>query len=122
MEHFSSCGLQGLLGNQQTLYLVSRIAGQETLPTTKKELFERAIDVLWLEHNEAKSANELAREAVLNMRRYYEPQLEARYAGANLHALMRSAEDALLATELAAEWIVRFPALPALSKPSLLGN
>jgi hypothetical protein len=66
VDHFSSRGLQGFLGNPQTLYLVSRIAGEEHLPSSRAELFERAIDVLRLEHNDAKSRNELAREAVLN--------------------------------------------------------
>jgi hypothetical protein len=66
VEHFASRGLHGFLGNPQTLYLVSRIGGQEDLPETKDELFERAIDVLRLEHKDAKSGNELSREAALN--------------------------------------------------------
>jgi hypothetical protein len=54
------------------------------------------------------------------MRRYYEPQLGARYANANLYPLMRNDEDALLASELAAEWVVRFPDLPAAVEEQLI--
>jgi len=54
------------------------------------------------------------------MRRYYEPQLDARYANANLSPLMRNEEDALLATEIAADWVVRFPDLPAVVEEQLI--
>lgn len=86
VEHFTSRGLQGFLGNPQTLYLVSRIAGQESLPETKDELFERAIDVLRIEHNEAKGGNELAREAALNA------------AGAAFAGLIISGNEAIVRT------------------------
>lgn len=86
VKHFTSRGLQGFLGNPQTLYLVSRIAWQENLPTTKNELFDRAIDVLRLEHNEAKSANELARETALSA------------AGAAFAGLIISGNEAIVRT------------------------
>lgn len=86
VEHFTSRGLQGFLGNPQTLYLVSRIAGQGSLPTSKHELFERAIDVLRLEHNDAKSGNELARESALNS------------AGAAFAGLIMSGNEAIVRT------------------------
>lgn len=86
VEHFTSRGLQDFLGNPQTLDLVSRIARQESLPTSKHELFERAIDVLRLEHNEAKSANELARETAL------------RAAGAACAGLIMSGNVAIVRT------------------------
>ncbi|WP_322404940.1 hypothetical protein [Massilia luteola] len=86
VNHFTSRGLQGFLGNPQTLYLVSRIAGQESLPRTKSELFERAVDVLRLEHNEAKSGKELSREATLNA------------AGAAFAGLIISGNEAIVRT------------------------
>jgi len=66
VHHFTARGLDGFLSNPQTLNLVSRIAEQENLPETKNELFERAVDVLWKEHNDAKSEGELAQEAALD--------------------------------------------------------
>jgi hypothetical protein len=67
VEHFTIRGLRGFLGNPQTLYLVSKIAGEKDLPATKDELFERAIGVLRVEHNGAKSANELPSQTVLDV-------------------------------------------------------
>lgn len=66
VEHFTSRGLEGFLGNPQTLDLVSQIAGRKRLPSSRAELFESAIDVLRREHNDAKSGNELSHEAVLH--------------------------------------------------------
>jgi hypothetical protein len=86
VEHFTSRGLQGFLGNPQTLYLVSRIAGKKSLPTSKHELFERAIDVLRLEHNDAKSGDELARETALDA------------AGAAFAGLIMSGNEAIVRT------------------------
>jgi hypothetical protein len=54
------------------------------------------------------------------MRRYYEPQLEARYANGNLNTLMRNEKDTALAAELAADWLVRFPDLPTAAEEELI--
>lgn len=66
VRHFTSRGLQGFLGNPQTLYLVSKVAGQNDLPSTKDKLFERAIEVLRTEHNETKTIDEVPRQTVLD--------------------------------------------------------
>jgi hypothetical protein len=84
VEHFTSHGLQGFLGNPQTLFLVSQIVGKERLPSSRAELFERAIDVLRREHNDAKTGAELAREVVLNA------------AGAAFAALIISGREAIV--------------------------
>lgn len=84
VEHFTSRRLEGFLGNPQTLYLVSQIAGQDRLPSSKTELFKHAIDVLRLELNDAKSGDELAREVLLNA------------AGAAFAALIISGNEAIV--------------------------
>lgn len=61
VAHFSQRGLQGFLGNPQTLELVGRVAGKGPLPETRGELFERAIEVLRVEHRDDKAENQLAR-------------------------------------------------------------
>lgn len=63
--HFNARGLNGLLGNPQTLELIARIAGQGNLPETRSELFERAIELLRIEHRDDKAHGQLAREAGL---------------------------------------------------------
>ncbi len=64
--HFNERGLAGLLGNPQTLELISRVASQESLPETRGDLLERAIEVLRVEHKDAKAELQLARESALN--------------------------------------------------------
>ncbi|RYG96258.1 MAG: hypothetical protein EON58_12485, partial [Alphaproteobacteria bacterium] len=62
VEHFNARGLNGLLGNPQTLELISRVAGSGSLPGTRSELFDRAIEVLRVEHRDAKAYDQLARD------------------------------------------------------------
>lgn len=66
VANFNKRGLQGFLGNPQTLELVARIAGKGTLPGSRGELFERAIEVLWKEHRDAKAGKQPARDAALD--------------------------------------------------------
>ncbi|NIA57465.1 hypothetical protein HAV22_27955 [Massilia sp. TW-1] len=66
VAHFNGRGLQGLLGNPQTLELVARVAGKGDLPETRGDLFHSAIEVLRLEHRDAKICNQPAREAGLD--------------------------------------------------------
>lgn len=66
VAHFNRRGLQGLLGNPQTLELVARVAGKGDLPETRGELFHSAIEVLRVEHRDAKIGNQPAREAGLD--------------------------------------------------------
>jgi hypothetical protein len=66
VEHFNERGLAGLLGNPQTLELISRVATQESLPETRGDLLERAIEALRVEHKDAKAGLQLAKESALN--------------------------------------------------------
>lgn len=66
VEHFNIRGLSGLLGNPQTLELISRVAGSGNLPETRSELFSRAVEVLRVEHRDAKACGQLAREIGLD--------------------------------------------------------
>ena len=66
VNHFNAQGLYGLLGNPQTLDLIAKVAGSEDLPKTRSELFERAIEVLRVEHNDAKAERLPAKEAGLD--------------------------------------------------------
>ncbi|MBN6713646.1 hypothetical protein JSY17_06530 [Pseudomonas capsici] len=66
IEHFDARGLNGLLGNPQTLELIARIAGAGRLPETRGELFESAIEVLRVEHRDTKAGDQPAREIGLD--------------------------------------------------------
>lgn len=66
VEHFNSRGLNGMLGNPQTLELIARVVGTGNLPETRGELFESAIEVLRVEHRNTKAAQQPAREAGLD--------------------------------------------------------
>jgi hypothetical protein len=66
VDHFNARGLQGLLGNPQTLELIVKVARAGSLPETRHELFERAVDVLRIEHRDAKANSQLARDVGLD--------------------------------------------------------
>jgi len=66
VEHFNARGLNGFLGNPQTLELIARVAGLENLPETRSEIFEQATEVLRVEHRDAKAYDQPAREAGLD--------------------------------------------------------
>ncbi|MFW9103964.1 NACHT domain-containing protein [Pseudomonas sp. P4795] len=66
IEHFNARGLSGLLGNPQTLELIARVAGSGELPETRTELFERAIEVLRVEHRDTKARSQPGREIGLD--------------------------------------------------------
>ncbi len=63
--HFTDRGLSQLLGNPQTLELISKVAQKGALPNSKGELFERAIDVLWCEHNDVKAQTQLDKDTTI---------------------------------------------------------
>jgi hypothetical protein len=66
IEHFNARGLDGLLGNPQTLELIARIAVSGTLPESRGEIFERAIEVLRVEHRDTKAGIQPAQETGLD--------------------------------------------------------
>lgn len=65
-QHFSSRGLDGLLGNPQTLGLIARTAASGRLPETRGELFRRAAELLRVEHRDSKPANQLDQTTALD--------------------------------------------------------
>ena len=65
VQHFNDLGLGQLLGNPQTLELISKVAQSGDLPNSKGELFERAIDVLWCEHNDTRAQTQLDKETTI---------------------------------------------------------
>jgi hypothetical protein len=65
LAHFEAFDLD-LLGNPQTLLMIARLSATEALPTTKGDLFEKAVDQLWYEHQKGRGAIELDREAALD--------------------------------------------------------
>lgn len=65
VQHFNDLGLGQLLGNPQTLELISKVAQSGDLPNSKGELFERAIDVLWCEHNDTRAQVQLDKETII---------------------------------------------------------
>ena len=89
VEHFNARGLNGLLGNPQTLELIARVAGQGSLPNTRSELFERAVEVLRVEHQGAKADRQLARETGLDA------------AGAAFAGLILTGSEAIVRTSAA---------------------
>lgn len=64
IKHFEQRGLESLLGNPQTLSLIAKVAKAETLPETKAELFEHAIHVLRVEHQESKAEVQLPKDTL----------------------------------------------------------
>ncbi|WP_236207820.1 NACHT domain-containing protein [Pseudomonas tohonis] len=66
VSHFNTRGLAALLGNPQTLELITRVAKHGNLPNTRSEIFERAVEVLRVEHRDAKANDQLGREIGLD--------------------------------------------------------
>lgn len=89
VEHFNARGLNGLLGNPQTLELISSVAGSGNLPETRSELFSRAVEVLRVEHRDAKAHIQLARETALDA------------AGAAFAGLILTGSEAIVRTSAA---------------------
>lgn len=65
LAHFEAFDLD-LLGNPQTLLMIAHLSDTEPLPTTRGDLFEKAIDQLWCEHQNGRGAFELDRETALD--------------------------------------------------------
>lgn len=84
IEHFSSKGLNELLGNPQTLTLIADIATNEQLPETKRDIFEKAIEYLAKEHNDKHESQQLDKDSILN------------FAGAAFASLILAGKDALV--------------------------
>ncbi len=111
VEHFNLRGLNGLLGNPQTLELIARVAGSGKLPETRSELFERAIEVLRVEHRDAKAYGQVARETGLDA------------AGAAFSALILTGSEAIVRTSAAnaAEGELQFADVSRLPEGEFIG-
>lgn len=66
IRHFHLRGLAELLGNPQTLQMIARVAITNTLPETRGELFDRAIELLRVEHRDSKAGKQPSRAAGLD--------------------------------------------------------
>lgn len=53
--HFEDADLGGMLSNPQTLEMAATVAKAGALPSTKSQLFERAVDLLRKEHRDSKA-------------------------------------------------------------------
>ena len=65
-EHFAARGLDGMLGNPQTLQLVVNVVASGHLPGTKQELFGRAVALMWRDHKAPKAEKQPAETAGLD--------------------------------------------------------
>lgn len=65
ISHFNQRGLDGLLGNPQTLQLIARVA-HTSLPESRSELFAQATDLLRVEHREEKFGQQPSEVAALD--------------------------------------------------------
>ncbi|OTT68056.1 hypothetical protein CAT75_16900 [Acinetobacter baumannii] len=83
VNHFVNLGLEGLLGNPQTLNLISEVAKSTQLPETLTQLFEQAVGLLRIEHSEQKIQRQLSKETELEV------------AGAAFGSLILSANEAI---------------------------
>lgn len=66
ITHFTAKNLGDLLGNPQTLSLIAKVAIKGELPESLTQLFEEAIELLWVEHSESKSEAQLPSEVLLD--------------------------------------------------------
>jgi hypothetical protein len=66
IAHYNARGLQGLLGNPQTLKMIAEVALGGDLPATKAGLFARSIEILGQEHNDMHAGRQLALDGVLS--------------------------------------------------------
>ena len=66
IAHYNARGLQGLLGNPQTLEMIADVADGGELPETKSQLFSRSISVLGCEHKDIKAEQQLAPELAIS--------------------------------------------------------
>lgn len=116
ITHFVKRGLGELLGNPQTLNLIARVAQSGSLPATRSQLFERAVDVLRVEHRDAKADQQIPQEAGLSA-------AGAAFAGLILtgnEAITRKAMANLVEGELP---LVELSQLPnGADVPSMLGT
>jgi hypothetical protein len=84
IAHYNARGLQGLLGNPQTLEMIADVADGSELPDTKAQLFARSIDVLGCEHKDIKAEHQLV------------PELAISTAGAAFASLILTGQEAIV--------------------------
>lgn len=66
IEHFTTRRLSDLLGNPQTLDLIANVARSGSLPESLTQLFNKAIDLLRVEHSDFKADAQLSSELALD--------------------------------------------------------
>lgn len=105
VQHFNSRGLDGLLGNPQTLGLIVSVATSGSLPETRGGLFSRATELLRVEHRDSKAAKKPAQAIGLDA---------AGVAFAALiltgnEAITRRADTSMADGEISASELIRLP-------------
>jgi cytidylate kinase len=60
LTHFEIRGLEGLLGNPQTLKLIRAVAGEQELPNSRAALFDLSTKKMWAEHSQTKARSSLS--------------------------------------------------------------
>jgi hypothetical protein len=67
IEHFKSRGLIDLLGNPQTLLMISQISANGLLPENRAEIYQFAVENLAAEHNDKKETQQMSVGALLDV-------------------------------------------------------
>lgn len=105
VRHLDLRGLGALLGNPQTLELISQVVAAGSFPESKGDLFQRATDLLRLERNPSKSERSPATVEALDA-------VGAAFAAMILtgnEAIVRSASSGTLDDDLPIQEIAKFP-------------
>ena len=84
IRHFREANLDGLLNNPQTLKMITTVARKGDLPTSRAELFKRAVEELRREHRDDRADLQVDEEAALDA------------AGAAFACLILTGSDALV--------------------------
>ena len=87
IRHFREANLDGLLKNPQTLKMVATVARKGALPSSRAELFERAVEELRKEHRDDRADLQVDEETALDA------------AGAAFASLILTGSDALVLQE-----------------------
>jgi hypothetical protein len=66
LAHFKGIGLEGLLGNPQTLSMIAKISMGDHLPESKSEVYKLSVAKLAIEHNDKKAPRQLTETEVID--------------------------------------------------------
>lgn len=66
LQHLTARGLDALLGNPQTLHMVAEVVRTQSLPETKTELLQTAVEILSQEHQDGKAEHQYPQADMLD--------------------------------------------------------